>query len=505
MDQVIKLGRDDHLLQVHSQVEWSAGRRVIVVVPRGAKALNSEFGLRLVRRWADETDVLVALVTNDLTLQELADEAGLPYFPSIGKAQSVEWKWPHNGKPILSHATALDEEESPPKVPLLQRLGLTGFHLVLTLLLFSGAASILALAAILLIPAARITIIPAPLTVSDSREVILDPTVTTIDQINGILPFNSIRREISGTASLATTKLNTAPADPSTGQAVFTNLTGTPAEIPLGTIVETSSGVTVRFSTTARGELPSGYNARITLPIQAVDPGPTGNVKPLQINVIEGPLSAVVRVINTASTSGGTIKQVHVVTLDDKTLLRQRLEDELRAAAITKLQNDAGSDLFVPPASVQVSILGESFDHLVDDPAENLSLHVEAVATGAAVDPTDLQTFAQRVLGDKLPKDYLVLPGTLRVEPDVNARAEANSVILRLNSSEKATPNVNNAMVLEGLNGKTIDQAESLIGTRLKLARPPEIEITPSWWRLLPYFDFRIAFFVQPESVVLAR
>ena len=505
MDQVVNLNRDDDIFLVHSQVEWSGGRRVILVVPRGARALDSEYELQLVRRWADESNVRVGLVTIDMAVREMANAAGLPYFSNVDRAQSAQWKWPRNGKLVPPRPTALDDEAPYPNKPLLTRLGLTGLQLGLTLLLFAGATIVLAIAAILLIPTARITLVPATLTITDSREVILDPTVTTIDQINGIIPLNSLQREISGTATIATTKLNTAPADHSSGQVVFTNLTGTPTEIPPGTIVETSSGVTVRFSTVVTAELPLGYDARVTVPISATDPGPTGNVKPLQINVIEGPLSTVVRVINTAATTGGSIKQVHVVTFGDKTLLRQRLSDELHSAAIAKLQNEAGQDYFVPSASVEVSVLSESYDHLVDDPSDSLSLHIEGEAVGAAVDPADLQAFADRTLANKLPGGYTVLPGTLRVEPDVNARVEANSVILTLNSSEQATPDVSRAKVLEGLNGKPISEAGRVISSRVRLQGSPLIDLSPSWWRFMPFLDFRIAFFVLSRREALAE
>lgn len=495
-DQIVKLERDDDILQVQSQISWSGCERVILVVPRGSLAFSSQFGLDLARRWSEESNVQLALVTTDFGVRERAAASRLPFFSTVERAVNSDWKRTRNGN-VLVHPTALDDGV-PPGPPLLRRLGLSGWQLVLTVVLFAIAAAILSFTAILLVPTARVTIVPAPLTVSDSRELILDSTVTTIDQINGIIPATSYRREISGTASISTTKQNTAPADRATGEVVFTNLTGTPADILPGTIVETSSGVTVRFSTAVTSELPSGYNARVTVPIVAVDPGPTGNIKPLQINVIEGPLSAIARVINTKATAGGSIKQVHVVSLDDKTALRSRLMQELHTAAIATLQDDAGSDYFIPSASVQVAVLGESFDHLVDDAADSLTLHIEAVAMGTAVDPADLQAFAERVLADKLPKGYSVMAGTLHVEPDTNARVEASSVILSLNSSEQATPRVDSGQIMKGVSGKSVAEAERLIASRLPLSGKPRIVVNPTWWKFMPLLDFRTSFFVEP-------
>jgi Baseplate J-like protein len=502
MDQVITLDRNDDILKVHSKVEWSDGRRVVLVVPRGAKALDSEHELRLVHRWADDADVQVALVSDDFKVRQLAAATGLPVYSSVPGAQRARWKWRREGRGQLTRATALDPGEPRPKQPIFDRLGLAGVELVVTLFLFAVATTVLAFAALLLIPSAQISIVPAAVTISDARDVILDPTVTTVDQINGILPATSFRREISGTATIATTKTATAPADHATGQVVFTNLAGTPATIPAGTIVETSSGVTVQFTTTAPAQLPAGYNARVTVPVRAVDAGPIGNVRALQINVIEGPLGALARVVNPTALAGGTIKEVHVVSFDDKTNLSAKLNDELRAAAVQRLQTEAGPDTFILPASVDVSVLSQSFDHLVDDPADALSLHVEAVATGVAVDRSDLEQFAQADLTTKMPKGYSILPDTLKVSPDLNGRVEGNAVIFSLRSSFQVTPQVRTGDVLKGLTGTSPEDAAALIGRRVKLAEPPRIEISPSWFPRLPFFGFRLALFVHamPEA-----
>lgn len=505
MDQIINLDRNDDIFKIHSQVEWAGGRRVILVVPRAAKALDSEHKVRLVHRWADDADVPIAFVGDDINLRERAAAAGIPAFSSVGQAQRATWKWVRNAGTISPRSTALNEGEPEPKKPILDRLGLVGIQLVFTIVLFAVAAGVLGLAALYMVPSARITVYPAALKVSDSREIILDPSINTVDQINSILPATAFRREISGTATIQTTKMDNAPADHATGQVVFTNLAGTEATIPVGTVVETSSGVTVRFTTTTAAKLPAGYSTRVTVPIRAVDAGPVGNVKGLQINTIEGPLGAVARVINVDGTGGGSIKQVHIVSFDDKTNLRTQLSNQLRAAAVTRIQKEGGNEVFIAPASVDVSVVTESFDHLVDDPSDTLSLHVEAVATGMAVDRADLEKFADSALKAKVPKGYSVLPGTLAVETDPNARMEGNSVIFTLRSSFQITPQLQSADLLKGLNGKPPSEASRLIAQRVQLAQPPQIEMSPGWWPLLPWWDLRLALFVKAQQPVEAQ
>src|SRR5512140_3251916 len=124
MDQIINLDRNDDILKIHSQVEWSGGRRVILVVPRGARALDSEHKVRLVHRWADDADVPVACVGDDINLRERAAAAGIPTFSSVGRAQRATWRWVRDAGTVIRRTTALDEGEPEPKKPILDRLGL---------------------------------------------------------------------------------------------------------------------------------------------------------------------------------------------------------------------------------------------------------------------------------------------------------------------------------------------------------------------------------------------
>lgn len=499
-DQVITLDKNDTVLQVHSKIEWSDGRRVILVVPRGAQAFDAEHELRLLRRWADESDVQVALVSTAYTVSELARTAGLPVYSSVEKAQAARWSWQRDvAEPVVQRTTPLDPDAPKPYKPILDQLGLAGWKLFLTLVMFGSAVVFLVAVASILVPSASITIVPASIVISDASEVILDPTVTTIDHINAIVPAGNYRKEISGTVTINTTRTATAPADHAQGIVTFNNLQGTEATIPLGTVVATTSGDTQRYSTTITATLPAGFNGRVNVPVRALKPGPQGNVRPLQINFIEGPLSAQARVVNLNALGGGTIKDVHIVSFEDRAVARQQLNADLKQRALGVLQQAAEDNVYVVPASVEVIVLGESWDHLVDDPSDTLTLKMDAVASGIYADYNDFETFAQRRLLSKMPQGYQMVPGSLRVEADPNARTEGTSVILKVRGALAATPVIDRAKLLDGLDDIPVAQASQKLMARVKLAEPPTIKITPSWWSRMPYFGFRTALFVQDK------
>lgn len=497
-DQVITLDKKDTILQVHSKIEWSDGRRILLVVPRGARALDAEHEMKLLRRWADEYDVPIALVSTAYNVTELARTAGLPVFTSVEKAETAQWTWQHDvAQPGISRATPLDPDAPKPYKPILDRLGLAGWRLFLTIALFGVAVVVLVAVASLLVPSATITIVPDSVVVSDSSEIILDPSVTTIDHINAIVPAKNYRPEISGTVTVNTTRKATAPADYAQGAVTFSNLQGNEATIPLGTVVATTSGSTQRYSTTITATLPAGFNGRVNVPVRALKPGPDANVPPLQVNFIEGPISAQARVVNVGGIGGGSIKEVNIVSFEDRATARQRLTADLKQKALSVLQGSVEQNVYVVPASVEVIVLGESWDHLVDDPSDTLTLKFDAVASGIYAFYDDLETFAQRRLLSKMQAGYTMLPGTLRVEADPNARTEGNSVILKVRSALLATPVIDPRKLLDGLNDLPVAQARSKIESRVKLADPVKIKITPSWWARMPFFGFRTNLFVE--------
>lgn len=500
-DQVITLDKNDTILQLRSKVEWSDGRRIILIVPRGGKALDALHEMKLLRRWADEADVQVALVSTAYNVKEFARIAALPVFSSVAKAQNTRWQWQRDvAEPAVRRSTPLDPDAPKPYRPILDRLGLAGWRLFWTVILFGIAVAVLVGVASILVPSATVTIVPESRIISDSAEVILDPSVTTIDYINAIVPAGNYRQEISGTVTVNTTRKATAPADHASGVVTFSNVQGTETTIPIGTVVATTSGVTQRYSTTITATLPAGFNARVNVPVRALRPGPEGNVRALQVNFIEGPLSAQARVVNLNGLGGGTIKDVNIVSFDDRATARQLLNADLKQKALGVLQKAAEDNVYIVPASVEVIVLGESWDHLVDDPSDTLTLKMDAVASGIYANLNDLEAFAQRRLLSNMPQGYQVLPGTLRVEADPSARVEGTSVILRVRGALLATPIIDRGKLLDNLEDLQVADARAKLESRVKLAEPPEIKITPSWWSRMPFFRFRTTLFVETQK-----
>ena len=88
--QTITLEGSENITIIRSLLEQATEREVLLVVPRGCEALENKVNLMVLRRWADNLTLHVALVTADAMTAILAREAGLVVLPSLEAGQLAD-------------------------------------------------------------------------------------------------------------------------------------------------------------------------------------------------------------------------------------------------------------------------------------------------------------------------------------------------------------------------------------------------------------------------------
>src|SRR5512135_2472666 len=91
MQQIIQLKPNDDIAAIRACIEMAELSHVVLVVPRGCVALESDHGLQLLRRAAEDTGVEIALVAHDYEIRDRAGDFGFPIFNSIAQAQHAQW------------------------------------------------------------------------------------------------------------------------------------------------------------------------------------------------------------------------------------------------------------------------------------------------------------------------------------------------------------------------------------------------------------------------------
>lgn len=504
MKQVIQLEKDDDLASIRTQLQGAELSQVVLVIPRDYNLLNNDPALQLLRRAAQDAGIEIALVTRDPDLAERGNAFGVSSFGSVGQARRAQWRMRRLERPSFGDQAALAvgnpenlfRKNSPTALTFdkLREWRLPIALIIVVIFFFFVAA-------ILVVPAANVRIVPASIPLSLTSDIIIDPTIAQVNSETRSVPARRISHEITGNAQLRTTTTKSLPDARSSGTVIFTNLRDEETMIPQGTIVKTSAGVTIRFTTATTATLPAGANSRVETAIQAVEAGLGSNVKELAINVIEGSLNLEARVINLKPTASGTVKPVRVVTAADKANLEAQLTQQLKKQAADELKKEIKGDEFIPADSVVLDDGDKIFDHTVDEPADILNLKLNTDAYGLAVDPEDLESLVRALLQKQIQTGYLMLPGGAKVDALTNGKYQGVALKASMRATGYMTPQLDAGKVSRALQGKSVDEAASYLSNQVRLAQPPSINVTPPGWNRLPWFTFRIAVFIEPQTV----
>jgi hypothetical protein len=297
---------------VRRQLAQRRNRQILLVIPNEWGELDNTARMRLLQRQAQIQRCELALVTSNEATRKAARELGIPVFarvedaegrvwqmdpalplidprqPAVGLPEPPPWRQDdvvaRQSAPTLHHARQQrirSEERYRQPLPLWLQLAAYSF-VGLLIIFFVGGFTIYVL------PAATITVVPGKAPVNTTVQLTANPDIDAPDLEINLLPGRLIETSIEVTGTIRTTGSTQRATDLARGTVVFVNTGSAPVSIPVGTVVSTGTGTPVRFRTTAAGELPGGIGQQLTVPIEAIDPGVTGNVRANSISVVEG-------------------------------------------------------------------------------------------------------------------------------------------------------------------------------------------------------------------------
>jgi len=504
--QIIALQAADDTAVIRDHLRRAQGSRVVLVVPSACHALEREVGLRKLARYATLFDRNVALVTDNRQTRRLAQALGFSVYATTRKAQtarnwSKRWQPPllrkgagesgNRGTPLRRRTSALRPAGT--SAPLHARTSAPDrSERLLTALLFATLIVLLGGGTFLVVPSAEVYLLPATVPVSVRVPIQADTSVERIDYKAGKIPARLVDIRLEGNAEAATTGRQDVANARAGGRIVLINRTAETVNVPKGTVVRDSSGTPVKFRTVEDVVIPPGYRQRAVAAIEAVDPGPRGNVPALVINRIEGPLALTVQVMNNQPTSGGDVKQVAMVTEADKKGLRQILLTRLRQEGTSALKENLEAGEFLPIDTISVTTDKEYFDHAVDDQTEKLHLTMGVRVRGLVVSDVAAASLARQALRAQVPAQHQLREETVEYSRGPVERLEKNVAYFTVEVSGKAVAKIDPASVRKAITGQSLPNARKRLVEQFPLASDPLIKITPTWLKHVPWLPFRV-------------
>jgi len=503
--QIIYLEQRDNIATIRDKLERAQTNEVLLVVPPRYLELRNLVNLKLLKRYAEHLAIDLALVVRDRPTQVLAREVGLVLTSSVDKGRRINLRSSHKHKPARQGADrevseAVDQRRA--QIAYAPARGRGPLTRILTLFFVLGGVGLVAAGLVFLIlPGASVILVPAAETIEAEMEIVAVPGLDNINYGQGQIPAQIISAELMGSSSTPATGKRDIPDTHAEGEAVFANKTNEPVMVPKGTILRTSTGTPVRFYTVTDLELPPKRGAHGRVGIIAVQAGPSGNVKRLTINEVEGEVSFQVDAINDEPTRKGGLKRVSEVTEEDRGRVKNALLQRLQQEAYAKLQAQLEETEFIPADTVSVEIVEEKYDKEAKQIADMLTLQLHIKATGTLVGGAEANTLMLRMLESKKPEGYVLLPESLRFQAGEVVATEGASVRFEMKASGIAVSDVDESEVRRGITGKPMSEAEQYLLDRWDFEESPQLEVTPDWLGRIPWIPYRIAVEIRlPEA-----
>jgi hypothetical protein len=498
-EQIIQLEPHDDVVSVLDRLGWLRANRVLLVLPQDSqnRALQRSLDFVLIQRELTRRRAQWAIITDDPVVIDHATNLGIPTFLSIADSHRQAWR----SRPARITIRREDQPRpfDPALAPFASRQQLfseaSGPRRSVSIIGFTIAFLALLAVAYVVLPSATVTLVPATNQVSVAFEIVADPNLAVIDFDNSLIPARIVGVEVEDSAIVETTATKDVPALKSTGVVTFINQAPEETTVPAGTVVRTTAGNPVRFVTTAPITLSSTINATADAPIEAIEPGVSGNLPSNLINSVEGPLSNRVRVINSAPVRGGDVRQVPAVSQDDYTRLRAALLQQLQQRAYAEMTGLVSETEFIVTESLAVVLVqDETYNRFVGEESDTVSLEMRVVVQGVIIDERSARQVALNELARQVGPSFEVGQSTLvfrRGEVTGVDPADRRVTFLMQGGGDVAVA-IDTARVQQIVQGASVTEAQFLLEQELPLHQAPTIEVRPGFLGRLPLLVSRI-------------
>jgi hypothetical protein len=493
--QVIQLDLHDDVTSVRDKMSWAKTPRILLVYPRRSHNLGRLLDLRLLQRHASILGAQLAIVAPSADIRQSARELGIPIYKTITIAQRRTWKAQSTAEPPVrryppSDLRLMQREVVPAEGRWRNLIGIR-------LLFFTLAVLAVLALLVLFFPSATVVLTPETRMQSLTISASASPKAAAVE-LNGSLPSQLAFTVIEQSKTAQVTGSVITPNTPAAGLARFRNLSIGTMKIPSGTVIRTTGSTPVRFTTTADAVMPAGVAGTVDVPVQALEPGASGNLPADSLIAIEGDLGTSLAVTNPSPTTGGSDHRAPIQTAGDRTHLHGALVSAILDQCKTSLPQSLGQgDIFFPDTLAVGKVLSETYFPADGQTGATLSLTMSLKCEGQYARAADVNSLANLAMNTHLPAGFEAASNAV-----TSAASSAPVTDSDGNTSWKITArrllraHIDPIETMQMIQGRSLSVAGHHLSTSLKLVATPVIHVTPAWWPWLPVFPFRIAIFI---------
>ncbi len=397
--------------------------------------------------------------------------------------------------------TAISQRQHPGGLPVSRRFDFTNRKYLLL-----GGLIILALAAAyIFLPRAKVTIFVDPHVLEKDAQVIADPSITSVDNVNSKIPGKIVETDVSG-ADKGTATGTKQIGQAAKGSVDIYNKTTSPQNFSQGTVLVGPNNLLFSLDSSvsiasASADVSGTTFGKVTVNVTAKQIGPDSNV-PAGTNMsIQGQDSGSYNAVVNTALSGGTSQNVTVVTSDDQKRLLATVASELRSQAQTKLQSQLSGDEKILPEALNEQIQSTTYSKNIGDQASDFTLNLSVHYKGTAYSDTDLKTMVGKLVETNVPAGYQLNLADTQTQADVSKLNPDGSLVFLARFTANLIPKIDTGSIANDRKGKSPTDAAAVI-QNVQDVIGSDFSITPTIpgpFERLPFISSHISFNVTTK------
>ncbi len=341
--------------------------------------------------------------------------------------------------------------------------------------------------------------------------VIADPSIKEVDAAAKKIPGKVIDVAVNDTGK-GSASGNKQIGDPAKGKVIIYNKTDSSKNLAKGTVLSSTggqkfsldSGVAIASQSAQPGPnfqtiITPGKSDSVGVTAQVI--GPDGNL-PAGTNLAVSGFndSQVIAQIDTAF-SGGTSKNIMVVTADDQKKLLAQVASSLRQKAQDAIQGKLTGDMKILQEGLQENITSQNFSKNVGDQASEFTLALAINFKGTAYSDGDLKTIVAKSSDTSVPEGYELNLADSQTQAAANSVDKEGKLTFNAKFLGKLVPIIDQEKLKKEITGKSVGEAVTII-KRIENVIGVEAAFKPK----LPGFLQRIPFMTKNISLeVMAK
>lgn len=367
------------------------------------------------------------------------------------------------------------------------------------------------IAAYLFFAKATVTIFVEPQVLEKDAQIVADPAVTAIDEAKKVIPGTIVETSVMGSGKTSASGQKQI-GDPAKGKVVVYNLSNDKVSVSSGTTLTSSSGLKFSLDTSVQiASQSSSMGADYTevkkpgksdsVGVTASVMGPEGNLPADTELSVSGYNKSQVVVRVEQALSGGTSKNVTVVTSDDQKKLKAQVLDDLKQKAEIDLQSKMTNGKKIIADALQVVDGKYTFSKDVNDQASDFSLNATVKFKGVAYSEADLRTIVGKLVETNVPDGYELDLSSAETQADVVKIEQDGKLVFGAKFKAKLMPKYNESDLKKQMVGKNVEEVveklkslDNVVGSEIKLS--PKL---PAPLAKLPFLIQNITIVITPK------